>query len=333
MTKNIKTKFDKIESIREKFGVLTPGLALRTSFLSQWDIVTRPTSDEIGETGFHSMRSSDNDMIIGKPFNPLTYFPVPNGKFMDVIESALTEYGHKIALVGSASKRTKTFATVLLDDMPQFKAGKRTFEPYLGFLNSFNGSTTLTAVTGSWCLNCLNQIASIIRSRGKLVKINVKHTKGAPTKIDNIGDIVAAAIETNAEFAKVMIGFEAVKLTAEDALNILAGFIAPNQALQDGLATKTENEIETLFSLFRSGNGNTGTDLSDVFNAITDRFTHGGSESRIEQSKVHESALFGEAANKKNLALDLFQDLAEVEKLRKRGEKVRTIERKVTLKS
>lgn len=325
MSKNIKTRYDKIESIRERFGTLVPSLTLRSSFLSEWDIVNRPMSDSVGETVFHSMRASDNNMVIGKPFNPKTYYPVDNARFMDIIESALTEYGHKIALVGSASGRTKTFATVLLDDMPQTKVGKRTIEPYLGFLNSFNGSTTLTAVTGSWCLNCLNQIASIIRSKGKLVKINIKHTKGAPDKIDNMGQIVAAAIETQALDAKAMIAFESVKLNAEDALNIIAGVIAPASAAVDGIRTKTENVIDTLFSLFRNGNGNTGEDLSDVFNAFTDYDTHGNSESRVDREKIHESALFGEAAKRKTRVFELFQDLKQVESLRQRGEKLRSV--------
>ncbi len=314
MTNQFKTdKGDKLE--RAVNGTV---LTLATCFLSLWDIVTRPLFDEIGDTPKRSIRATDTNQWISD-YAPKSYRPVPNSEFIAMIERGLEGQDSKLVTVGSSNARRKVFAAFEFTTVPAFNAGGRVFEPYLAFLNSFDGSTNVVAVTGNRCGACDNQWSFISRSKGKLVSLRVRHTINSAPKIENISEVVASMAAVQAEFARVFDGFHGVKLTDSQARNILTGFVTPGTGKIDEVSTKTENKIEEMVSLFYNGKGNAGETLADLFSAVTDYYTHDSAGDDATPIRQFESSEFGTGAQRKNAAYDAFQDATDLQSLHDRG--------------
>lgn len=315
MTKEFKpTRGDVLE--RSRNGIL---LTLATCCLSVWDIVTDAMFDSHGATPKRSIRSNDTMQYISD-YAPKSYRPVGTGEFRAMIEKGLEGNEAQLVTAGTSGGRRKMFAAYRFTEAPAFTAGGRVFEPYLSFLNSLDGSTNVTAVTGNRCGACDNQWDFISRSKGKLVSLRVRHTINSAPKIENISEVVKSMIAVQTEFARVFDGFHAIKITATEARDIFTGFYAPGAGAIDALSTKTGNKIEELLELFANeSRGNKGETLADAFSAITDLETHGAAESEKDPLKQFESSSFGTGAKRKADAYETFQDAAALLKLERRG--------------
>ena len=60
------------------------------NWLAEWDIETVPclyqSGDEPKESDFAFLLASDTKQPIGKPFNPSTYKPISNKRFLSLID-------------------------------------------------------------------------------------------------------------------------------------------------------------------------------------------------------------------------------------------------------
>jgi hypothetical protein len=79
--------------------------------------------------------------------------------------------------------------------------------------------------------------------------------------------------------------------------------------------------VDELQSLFRSGRGNRGQTLADVFSAVTDYYTHQGAKSDNPWRQI-ESSEYGFGSTMKTKTMDILSDNEEYLKTVFRGQKV-----------
>jgi hypothetical protein len=93
-----------------------------------------------------------------------------------------------------------------------------------------------------------------------------------------------------------------------DAENVFAAWIADGRKGED-LSTRSVNIIERLAYLFAKGKGNKGETALDLFQAVTEYYTHenaGKRETGDDPTKQMESSDFGDGASAKS---EFFQTL------------------------
>ena len=273
-------------------------LSVDNCWLNDWDVIPEALERSGKETGFKIFVASDNDDItIGKPFNEDTYGVVTNRKFLDMIKSC--SEGLVLESSGSLVGRGRTFLSFALDAL-KLKVEHRAFEAFLNFGNSFDKSCPVWTNTSNICTVCWNTFsANLYDTNNKAVNVKIPHTKNAPDRIDNMPDIISAAIYVQEKFVSQFKNLVAEKANDNDVLNWFTGFLVPEGS--EKISTKTQNVIERLFWLYKNGNGNEGQNWSDVFSAITDYYTHessGGSN----LWKQFVSSEFGVGGTKKQAA-------------------------------
>lgn len=261
--------------------------------------------------------SLDDNKVIGNAVG-LDYAMISNGKVLDMVEEALSGTSHKIVSIGTVDNRQIGFISVQIDSA--FKAAKRATESVLNFHWGHGGKLALIAKTGFTVQVCQNTINLAMKERGDF-KMSLKHTKNSVARIGNMSKAIEAYLSIREEFKVAMNAFANVSVDTIKAEKIFAGLIAPENAEDEGLSTRAENTIERLGELFKSGKGNDGDGLDDVFNAITDYYTH-ESSNKDNPWKQNVSSEFGAGSRMKELAYNTFRDTAALNKVIKRGEKV-----------
>lgn len=313
-------------------------ITLDDCWLSEWDIV--PTELELNgkKTGwFLSTASNNPSVVIGRPYQMVqasldihgekvvtgSYTPITNKRFLEIIGEALAGTPHKIASVGSVCRLGRIFVSVALDALTMHKIGHRTFESFLNFGSSHDLSSVLFANTSNECSVCNNTFTANLHHNGKLVNARIKHSKNANDRLDNLPQIIGAAIGVQAEFTAAFAELD--KVTCDDvrARNIFTGFVTRNDNVEMGkfeLSTRKKNIVNRLTELFSdSRRGNRGETLADVFSAGTDYYSHesSGGENRWKQ---FESSEFGAGAKNKVELWNVIRDFEKLEETEKRGE-------------
>jgi hypothetical protein len=325
-------EMDQQQGIEQAWHGLTkvsPKLSLEENWLTEWDIepITLHTPDgkplvtagnEIeGAHQWQALKCTDNDIFIGKPFNNQTYTPITNKMFLDVIRESLKGTKHSLVSVGSVCNRGRIFASIRLEQLELFKAAGREYEPYLNFGSSHDMSCVYYANTSNICTVCNNTFTMNLFHKGKSVDCRIKHTKGAKAQLENLPAIIDAAVGVQAEFAAAMKEFSKVPCDAGRADRIFTGFtVARSYSLEELkddpklVSTRSLNQKERLIQLFGCEEvGNKGRDLSDVFQAGTDYYTH---EVGNDQQRQFQSSEFGTGLRRK---MELYQTLADEDEL------------------
>lgn len=305
---------------------INENLNLENCWLNSWDVQPEKLIIErqIGidtETGKSKMCRIDTklavlmasdieDLQIGGAFNPETYKPVTNKNFIKLAtDSGLAEF--PLESCGSVMDRQRVFLSF---EMPEsFQAAGREFK---AFFNIGNGHTPKSGSV-LWCSTSNN--ASVCNNSftmnmsEKTMGVQVKHTKYSELKLAAAKSMIESAIEAQRMFAKTLDSFAKVKLSKDDARALFAGFI---QGENSALSTRAENTVERLLQLHTGGAGNHGEDLGDVFNAITDFYTH-ESAGGDDKMKQFVSSEFGSGNTQKQLFWDIFSNpKTRAEKLR-----------------
>lgn len=319
------SKIDRQEGIEQAWHGLTDvraDLSLDNCWLSKWDVVKTPLFTQDLPTKWSMLTASDNRNIqIGKPFAD-SYVPVTNKDFLEMIkESILGIKGVKVASVGSVCERGRVFVSLSLSELESFKAAGREFKAYLNALNSHDFSSVLVMNTSNTCTVCNNTFRANLHAKGDKgsVNIRVKHTKNVKMRLDNIPEIIDGFLGAQAEFKALMDGFEATPIAEKYVSPLFAGFLGADE--KDGLSTRKMGQVDTLTNLFKNGAGNRGKDLSDVFSAVTDYYTHesSGGEDRTRQFVSSE---FGSGLNAKTRMFGLLQDKDAINKTVLAGKKI-----------
>ena len=318
------SNIDKQQGIEQAWHGLTEVhevIDINNNFLTSWDVESVPLYINNGKPTklpYSIFRCTDDKSItIGEPFAG-TYIPIKNSQFLEIIRDVIAGNGFTVSSIGSVCKRSKIFASVKLAEMEEFTVGNRTFKNYLNFLSSHDGSTPFYVNTSNICTVCNNTFTANLQEKqnGDNLSIKIKHTKNSVSKLDNIADIVDSAIGVAAEFKAAMETWEEIPVNAETAKRIYTGFVVPKS--QEVSSTRSKNNISRMVELFHSGKGNKGENLSDVFNGLTDFYTHeSAGDNRVKQ---YVSSEFADAMYKKQ---EFFSALSDNwEGLEKRGQMI-----------
>ncbi len=115
------------------------------------------------------------------------------------------------------------------------------------------------------------------------------------------------------QFAKLLTDLANVPLVEKDATAFLIGFLyAHDQKMIDDETPQTEidrlevstrrmNQVNRMVELYKTGKGNKGENFADLFQAITDYYTHESAGGDDIQKQINSSE-FGNAAAMKSFA-------------------------------
>lgn len=314
------SSIDRQEALEQAWHGLTtvkPTLSLDKNWLSTWDIQPAKILLETGrELPFVQLLASDNpDILIGSPYNPATFCPVTNAQFLDMIKASTLDIKHKVVSLGSVRGRGRTFVSMEMEGLEKFKVAGRTFKPFLNFGNGHDRSSVLWANTSNVCTVCdntfsFNLVATAQRADGSLGDVDVahqqRHTRHITATLPAAATLVANAVQLQLEFADAFEAMASKPVTSPVAQAFFTATLVKPRS--EKIIAPTQEKIEHLVTLFRSGKGNKGENRADAFSAITDYYTHESSGDKAAASQQHFTSEYGTGATYKTHAFGVLSD-------------------------
>lgn len=258
-----------------------PELSLGNCWLREWDYMPKAIEIDGKKTPFAALGVTDNAMvtdditgestplIIGRPYQIKSFRPVLNAEQLERVDKAIEGHGLILSSAGSIMNRGRTFLSFEISG-GKFDAAGRPFEAYLNIGNGNDMSSPLWVNTSNICTVCNNTFTANLADKGLIM--SVKKTQFSELRLADMGRAISAALSGQKEFARALGKLSQIECDEKTALEFFAGFISPD--VENPLSTRAENTIARLVELFKGGAGNDGNDFSDVFQAVTDYFTH-----------------------------------------------------------
>ena len=267
---------------------VTDDLTLDNNWLRSWDLVPVKLEKRGQESKWTILECSDNKAIeIGRPYNPGSFQPVNNERFLQMIKDSISGTPHVVESVGSLRNRGRVFVSIRLMGMEKFKAAGREFGAYLNFGNGHDKSSVLWVNTSNTCTVCDNTFTCNLLSVENKdaakdgaadddnLSVSKRHTKNVILSLPELSKLVDKAIGVQAEFQLALDTLDTVPIKVVEAEQLFAGFIGRNVATPTkGLSTRARNTVTRLGELFATGKGNRGQTMADAFSAVTDYYTH-----------------------------------------------------------
>jgi hypothetical protein len=153
---------------------------------------------------------------------------------------------------------------------------------------------------------------------------SARHTAGSIKQMGDLSKTFGAYKKLAGEYTMLMEKWVGIKIKADEARRIFAGFIVVDDAATE-VSTRATNIIEELMLSFAKGKGNTGSTMADVFNAFTDYYTHKSAGDDLW--KQFESSEFGAGLDKKLAAYrilrgDKLPKMGDLDAVIARGKKI-----------
>lgn len=228
-----------------------------------------------------------------------SYELIDNAKIWNAVQAAIAQIeGARVVSAGSIKGRKVVFASVELDGLSHFEAGGEAHTAKLNIVSSHDGTKAFCAGGGVTRIVCANTVRI---AEGEMTdSLKLYHTKRSALQIQGLSDAVAGLVRGMEIYKK-----QAESLRSEDcdmieAERFLAAFLAPVNT--EEISTRSRNQIAEISNLFNKGKGNKGETRWDLFNGVTEYFTH---EASNDSAKLFESSEFGLYADKKASAIPL----------------------------
>jgi hypothetical protein len=266
------------------------------------------------------------------------YEVIENGRLWAAAQDALKDVDHQVACVGTLGAGAFFFISVKLGDN-EFVVNGDKFKDNLTFATSHNGKMSVRCYDTMTRVVCMNTLQWSLNSRGDL-NFRVFHRKGAKIALENVGNLVNAALTGRADFTTDMEALASQKIADSlQAEGIIAHFLnsvaqKPVDASKgEIISTRTLNNVEAIRDLFQSGKGNKGETTYDVLNGGTEFWTSGnGSGKTTPIGKKYANSEYGAGAKYKqelhNYLLGLVGDQNKLDEVTEAGRKLLTEKRK-----
>lgn len=247
---------------------VNPELSLDNCWLGKWDYQVKTVQVEGKDTSMRILGVSDvQDLYIGQSFSPNSFKPVFNARLIELLKKATEGKDCTLWSCGTVRNRGRQFFSFQLGE--SYRAAGRDFVPYFNIGNGNDKSSPLWQNTSTTCVVCDNTFNINMVTAGIIME--VRKTQNSELKIGDFAKAAKTMLNDQKEFAQALDKLALVPVTEDNAREFFAGFIGkPNQPM----AVRTQNNVETLVSLFKSGKGNNGENFADVFSALTDYYTH-----------------------------------------------------------
>lgn len=341
MSHEIHEGFDEQEGTSMGWHGLTkvkPVILADDNFLTRWDVIA-VVLGALSKTGefiagsFRQLVCTDKpEVSIGVPFHPETYTVLTNKSFLAIVKNTMEQIkGSAIASLGSVCRRGRIFVSLQIPKMESFEAAGREFKPYLNFLSSHDKSAPFVLNLGTICTVCNNTFnANLQDTDGKNLRITVRHTSGMVAALADVPAIVDAYFTSVQKFADTMNALAKVPCDETQAKEFFAGFLTDKldnetagktKGEQVEISTRKLNQIDRLVELYKTGKGNAGSNLADVFSAVTDYYSHesSGGDDKFKQIASSE---FGSGHAYKSLAWVILKDDKRIAEVMANGKKV-----------
>jgi hypothetical protein len=293
-----------IEMAWHNMTIVDANLNNDTDYMNFWHAV--PTAMMVNgiDTGYKLCVASDKpSLFIGKPYTD-SYSLLNTHEVMALVKGAMVGIDLKLVSCGTLNGRSKWYKSYELPST----IGRKDHKSYITLIGSIADRQTVTqigmSVTKIVCANtyaiALTEMNAAFRS-GDGVKI--KHTKNAAFKLPKIADYIEQVAGASTEFFSILEKLENTPVKDDSAKAIFAGFLGNGEEM----STRKVNTIDRLMILSKTGLGNGNGSLGDLFNAVTDFYSHesAGGDDRMKQ---WESSEFGSGMEKKQEFLPLISN-------------------------
>ncbi len=297
-----------VENIDEtNAGILYPMYIAETYFKT-------PDGKEVASNGRQIVAGDDN-LPIGRTVGN-DYKLISNREIWDAVQDGLSGTSHKIVSCGTVADRSLGFVSVKVAE--NFIAAKRDTQNVMNVLWGHGGNKAVVARSGFTVVVCQNTFNMAMGERSDF-KLSFRHT--ANTNILDLGKAIDAHIGVTAEFKLAMDGLDAVDVKASEARKIFAGFISGGETPESKTGiSRFSNTLDRVQELFVSGKGNSGRTLADVFNGVTDYYSHESTGGTAW--KQFSSSEFGSAGNRKTEFFDILTNPDTLRSTTFRGESI-----------
>lgn len=302
-----------IEMAWHKLTKIKPVLSLRENPLTKYDLIRVPgyvrnpvTNEEI-ENGSFSLCASDDGEVLSNVSD--TYGVLSNSDLLEIAESSLTGAGHTLVSIGTVRGRRTIFLSYKIEGMDRFTGAGREIRPYFNILSSHDERIKANFKLSTICPVCDNTVGWSLAEKGSDLDLMIKHTKNAKAKLPAVGKAIEKAIGTVAEFQKAMDDMANESVSQDEAQAFMLGFLSRSDK-SGKVSTRKANTVAELVGLFASGRGNKGQDRSDLFQGLTEFYTH-RSAGGDDVGKQYMSSEFGDGADAKEEAFAVIRDGAK----------------------
>ena len=247
--------------------------------LKEWEGVTVPISSD---DGLPVGVSSEESYTV---FQPRAAF--------DFVAETLAGTRFTVESAGMIFNRSRWFLSVHLDELKDVAPEGQQFN--LVWSGGLAHNQRPMCVLTSYRAVCANTVA-MGRERGQAL-FAARCTKGFNAKLENSRGEIEAAVGMAKVFAATLAGLDTIPATVDHARQVYAGELA--EAGADLSSTRSQNSLDDMVTLFRSGAGNDGNDRGDILNGFTEYFGRGIAGGTKNPFARWASSEFGASAERK----------------------------------
>jgi len=223
-------------------------------------------------TGEQYATANDNNLPIGKAVS--TRYATPsNAELYELFSEALAGSEYGIVSAGTLNERNEFFVDAKGVNM---RAAGRDIAPFVGLNRCFGGDSSVMIGGHTIVAQCANTTALMRREFGKREdNVSIKNTLGIYERLPEIKAEIERMHGVNAMFARAMEDSASEKIVRDDARAAFVGLLAGDKPKLEGKrVARTINRANRLLDLWKAGAGNSGENVADWFNAVTDFYSH-----------------------------------------------------------
>ena len=266
-----------------------------------WNVVKRPIffADADGQPVPYDQKVAiireDNQKPLGVVAP--SYEPLQNSTLKQLVAPMVEEGLLEVANSGTLSGGAKVFLQLKINK--EFEVIGESYEGYLTLLNSFNGSTAVSAGPTLTRVICSNTFTCAMKDMSE----RFRHTAGVTEKVlssQAVVQFVDGAMEVYSRNVEKLATTRCTSAQFKKALEDI---------YQKPIDKMRETFVEKLDRLFYSGVGNDGRTMYDAMNAVTEFSSHHAKKTVAGNTYYSQ---FGKGANINRRAMGVLLEMATV---------------------
>lgn len=285
-----------------------------------FEIVERPIFDDdaFPIPGFKCFKCSDNGHVLH--ISKESYTPIQPKRLWELIVNSLQDVPHVIASAGSIQSRAKLFISVDIKDGTKFKEG---YMNYFNFVMGNDGAMGVMGMDSSIRIVCANTVNASMAQKHNW-EFKIKHTKNNEAKLQGMEKFIEDLQKDRASYYDQLDELHSIPCSSTMAEKLTVGFIYRYDKVEEvtEISTRTRNQADRIIELFDSGAGNRGESMRDLFDGVTDYYSHESSGKAKDGNRFKQfvSSEFGVGARNKADMFSLLVDEKERKTMEKRGD-------------
>ena len=232
--------------------------------------------------GYRAIRRSDNNNVMS--IVKERYTPIQNSDIIEPLAEIVKQNDAKFIAGGVIRGGRKAWVQAELKDpmIIKTKAGDDLIRNYIIGLIHHDGMGSNAILPFTSRISCSNQFGAVRRAS---VGFSIRHSSSWEERVSEARSKFEYAANINKSFNASANKIALINMGDDEfksfALNIVPD-LKPNKYAPAGRSF--DNKRDTLFTLFKNGQGNIGQTRWDAFNAITEYFDHYEGATRIHSA-------------------------------------------------